>query len=126
MITVFYDGKCSLCSREINYYKSIAPTGVFKWQDITVNTTLLEQHNISQVDALKSLHAQDGTGKMYSGVDAFILMWRALPYWKWLAKIVNLPLIKQLLKIIYRRFADWRFKRLKHCQLAEKNATTSE
>ena len=27
LVTVFYDGKCGLCSKEINHYKKIAPTG---------------------------------------------------------------------------------------------------
>ena len=34
MITVFYDGKCNLCSKEIKYYKSIAGENVFNWFDI--------------------------------------------------------------------------------------------
>ncbi len=25
MITIFYDDRCGMCSREINYYKKIAP-----------------------------------------------------------------------------------------------------
>jgi predicted DCC family thiol-disulfide oxidoreductase YuxK len=29
MITVFYDGKCGLCRREIEYYKRIALEGIF-------------------------------------------------------------------------------------------------
>ena len=27
LVTVFYDGKCGLRSKEINHYKKIAPTG---------------------------------------------------------------------------------------------------
>ena len=29
-VTVFYDGKCGLCSREINHYKKIAPNGKYQ------------------------------------------------------------------------------------------------
>ena len=35
MITIFYDGKCGLCAKEINYYRRIAPVGILNWQDIT-------------------------------------------------------------------------------------------
>ncbi|MFT7460831.1 MAG: hypothetical protein ACI909_003521, partial [Planctomycetota bacterium] len=35
MIRVFYDGKCGLCSKEINHYRRIARNGVFNWPDIT-------------------------------------------------------------------------------------------
>ena len=34
MIKIFYDGKCGLCSKEINYYIKIAPKNVFDWFDI--------------------------------------------------------------------------------------------
>ena len=36
MIIVFFDGKCNLCSKEINYYRKIAPKGIFDWQDINI------------------------------------------------------------------------------------------
>ena len=29
MIQVFYDGKCGLCAKEIEYYKGIVPQGIF-------------------------------------------------------------------------------------------------
>ena len=41
MITVFYDAKCSLCAREIGYYRRIAPDGVFAWQDVSESAELL-------------------------------------------------------------------------------------
>ena len=40
MITVFYDGKCGLCSKEINHYRKVAPSGIFSWQDITESARL--------------------------------------------------------------------------------------
>ena len=35
LITVFYDGKCGLCNKEIDHYRKISPVGIFHWQDIT-------------------------------------------------------------------------------------------
>lgn len=36
MITVFYDGKCGLCSKENNHHRAIAPDGIFNGHDLTV------------------------------------------------------------------------------------------
>ena len=121
MITVFYDGKCGLCSKEINYYRKIAPQGVFDWQDITACSDSLEKQGVCLAEGLKLLHAKDGNGQMQVGVDAFILIWRQLKRWKVLAMLVALPIIKPMAHFSYQLFANWRFKRLTHCQLAEKN-----
>tara|TARA_Y100001954_G_C15596406_1_gene495797 strand:- start:231 stop:608 length:378 start_codon:yes stop_codon:yes gene_type:complete len=118
MIDVFYDGKCSICSKEINYYRKIAPKNIFNWEDITVDRLSLKKNNIIYVDALKKLHVIDANKKLHIGVDAFLIIWKNLKYWKILSILVSLPLIRQLFGIIYNIFAEYRFKNLKHCQIA--------
>ncbi|MBX2830643.1 MAG: DUF393 domain-containing protein [Rhodospirillales bacterium] len=118
MITVFYDGKCGLCSREINYYRNIAPKGVFEWRDVTEHAGDLEKHGISLVQGLKQMHAKDADGQWHAGADAFILIWLQLSIWRTLAMVVALPIISQIANLVYRLWAAWRFKRLTHCQLA--------
>ncbi len=120
MITVFFDGKCGLCSKEINYYRKIAPDGIFIWHDITKSADDLKANGISLSEGLKLLHAKDIDGKFYVGVDSFILIWKQLKRWRLLAIFVSLPIIKQIINFAYKIFANWRFKSLKHCQLAEK------
>lgn len=121
MIIVFYDGKCGLCTKEINYYKEIAPPNVFDWQDITQDALLLEQEGIALSEGLKIIHVKNSHGAIKKGVDGFITIWQELPNWSILAKVVNTPIIKQLTNIAYLAFAKWRFKRLAHCQLASKD-----
>lgn len=125
MITIFYDGACGLCSKEINYYRRIAPDSVFDWQDVTISTAKLDKHGIQLADALMQLHAIDSQGRMHKGVDAFILMWKQIGQWKWLASLVALPAVKQLAHVLYGHFCRWRFKRLPHCQIAAQKAKPS-
>lgn len=120
MITVFYDGKCSLCTREIGYYRKIAPAGVFDWQDITDSADELAKEGVSLCEGLKLLHAKDRQGRLHVGVDAFILIWQQLRGWRLLARVVSLPLVRHIAAAVYRVFARWRFSRLAHCQLAAK------
>jgi len=112
MIVVFYDGKCGLCSREINYYITIAPAGVFEWVDITLNPEPFTALGFAVSDGLKALHVRDKSGKMHIGVDGFIVMWENLPRWTLLAKFAKLPIIRPSANIAYRAFANWRFKKL--------------
>jgi predicted DCC family thiol-disulfide oxidoreductase YuxK len=112
MITVFYDGACGLCSREIAYYRRIAPQGIFNWIDITQTPQPFLDLGYTVAEGLKLLHAQTEQGKMVIGIEAFILIWQKLPYWKLLAACANIPLIKPSLQFAYKSFAAWRFKRL--------------
>ena len=122
MLTVYYDGKCGLCRREIEYYKRVAPADQFVWLDIASDPAGLADLDISQADALRRLHARDSFGNIYVGVVAFIAIWHGLNYWRYLAMIINLPLLRQVAAFVYDRFADYRFSRLTHCQIAARNA----
>ncbi len=122
MLTVYYDGKCGLCRREIEYYKRVAPVDRFVWLDIATDPASLADLNISQSDALRRLHARDSSGAIFVGVNAFIAIWQGLNYWRYLAMIVNIPLLQPLAAFAYDRFADYRFSRLTHCQIAARNA----
>ena len=115
---VFYDGKCGLCSKEINYYKKIAPKNIFEWHDIASNPNILKDIRVSQYDALMYLHATDQKSNLKIGVDAFILIWDKLKYWKILSILVRIPIIYSIAKITYKLFANYRFKKLDHCQMA--------
>ena len=117
MINVFYDDRCPLCRREIEYYKKLSALTKIKWSGISENIPTLEKYGISYTESLKVLHAINEDNQMVYGVDTFILIWRQLPKWKWLAKFVELPLIYQLSKGIYRVFAKLRFKNLDHCTI---------
>ena len=116
---VYFDGKCGLCSKEIRYYQRIAPANIFEWSDIATDPAPLAAHGIAQADALRRLHVQDHEGRWHIGVAAFVAIWRHLPYWQWLAPLVALPGIFHIADFLYRRFADYRFTRLPHCQIAQ-------
>ena len=118
LIQVFYDGKCGLCSKEINYYKKISPQNIFKWNDIANNPDDLKVIKVSQYDALMYLHALDRNKNLKIGVDACILIWDELKLWNLLSFFVKLPIIYQLTKSLYNMFVSYRFKKLTHCQIA--------
>ena len=118
MKTVFYDGKCGLCRREIAYYQKIAAGDQFDWVDITQDASRLTTLGVSYADGLELLHVQDEHGILHKGVDAFIQIWSVLKYWRVLATITRLAVIYPLAEKVYALFAAWRFRRLAHCQLA--------
>ena len=118
MLSVYYDDRCKICSKEINFYKKIAPKNSLNWLGISSSKLDLKLANIKLVDALLYLHVKDSKGNFYIGVDAFIVIWKKLPYFKYLNLIISLPIIYPLAKYLYKKFAEYRFNKLKHCQIA--------
>ena len=118
MIKVYYDGLCGYCAKEINYYRRIAPVGIFTWIDVATDANALIDYNITQSEALLYLHVIDQTDKIYIGSDAFAIIWKNLPNWKALGHIISFPIIKFLVKYVYIWFAKRRFSKYRHCQLA--------
>jgi len=119
MITVFYDGACGLCRREIDHYQRIADAAHFQWIDITRHPTPFIERGYHVNDGLKLLHAEDTAGQMHIAVRAFLLIWRHLPGpWPLLARLVGWPPLLALAEPAYRRFAAWRYARLGYDQCA--------
>lgn len=127
MISVFYDGKCGLCAREIAYFRRRRAKTSIVWHDIARNPEALKGRGISQSEALMFMRVESADGRLHSGVDAFIVMWGQFRGWALLARLLTLPVIKNLAAHAYRFFARRRFARHTHCLLAaERDGTSAE
>tara|TARA_A100001011_G_scaffold222530_1_gene230503 strand:- start:60 stop:437 length:378 start_codon:yes stop_codon:yes gene_type:complete len=117
-IKVYFDGNCGLCSKEINYYNKIDKKNIFEWVNIYTNDTDLKKFGITKSEALMELHALDENGKMYKGVDSFILIWKNLSFfWSILGILVSFYPIYLTAKFAYRKFAIQRFNKLGYCDI---------
>ena len=117
-IKVYFDGNCGLCSKEINYYNKIDKKNIFEWVNIYTHDTDLKKLGITKSEALMELHALDVNGKMYKGVDSFILIWKNLSFfWSILGILVSFYPIYLTAKFAYRKFAIQRFNKLGYCDI---------
>lgn len=110
-ITMFYDGSCPLCSREVHHYRCIDHDRNVNWIDISLDTEQLESHRLSHEDAMARLHVIDSKGRMQTGAAAFVALWSGLPYYRRLAGIVRRLRLIPLLDRVYEPFARWRLSR---------------
>lgn len=108
-ITVFFDGACPLCRREIAHYRRRDLAGRLTFLDIAEDPGPLSELGISQADALAALHVRDQDGRIFAGVAGFLAIWDALPRWRLLAATVRrVPGLEALARIIYRQVARHR------------------
>lgn len=86
-ITVFFDGACPVCRREVALYRRLAAPGAVCWTDIAPPDAL--RHETFGLDAaLTLLHVRDGDGALRIGLDAHLLLWARLPGWRTLARVL--------------------------------------
>ena len=126
MIEVYYDGICGHCSKEIEYYKTIAPPDTFKWIDVATNPNAMIDHNVTQSEALLYLHVVNDKNELFIGSEAFALIWKNLPRWRILGHVIELPFVKVVVQKLYMLFAKQKFNRSRHCQTASKTLTTNK
>lgn len=104
-LTVWYDGSCPLCRREIALMQRL------DWRCrvdfIDLSRAAPEACPIDPADLLARLHADDGQ-RLYDGAAAFAAMWRELPLLWPLGQLARWPFALALLERGYVRFLRWR------------------
>ena len=94
---VLYNGSCPICSKEIDHYRKHSTN--IEYEDLET-IMCFSAWGIDKEDAKKSLHVyHDET--VYTGVNAFIVLWREIPRYKWLSTLVSYPMIYPIANIIY-------------------------
>lgn len=114
-VTMFYDGGCPLCDREVAHYKRLDKDHSVAWVDIDEDTTELAARGIPYQTAMKRLHVTDRDGNLVTGAYAFHTLWQELPYYRWLAKVVSPRWLLRTLDVVYNRFAERRYARRQRC-----------
>jgi predicted DCC family thiol-disulfide oxidoreductase YuxK len=109
--TVFFDGGCPLCRREIAHYQKIDRQQRLHWLDISPEATDLSAYGLSRAQAMAVFHVQDARGQMHTGAAAFVRLWDELPRWRRLAQLVRILHLLPLLNAVYHRFARRRWRR---------------
>ena len=109
-VTLFWDGGCPLCRKEIAFYKWLdASRQRVDWVDINADPRQLAAHNVALEDAMTRIHGIEH-GKLLVGVPAFVAVWERLPYWSILP-----PLLRAMpwaMPAVEYAYAFWAKRRL--------------
>jgi 3-demethoxyubiquinol 3-hydroxylase len=103
-LTVYYDGACPVCSREIAMYRQQPGSEACSWVDASQCSASELGPGLDQQGALARMHVRRADGRLVSGAAAFILMWQAFPATRWLGRMAAFPPLSWLLEMGYRLF----------------------
>lgn len=83
-LTVYFDGSCPLCRREIGFYKNSAGADQIRWEDISRVLDGQVAGDLSCQQAMARFHVRAADGSLKSGAAAFVELWLSLKNWYWL------------------------------------------
>jgi predicted DCC family thiol-disulfide oxidoreductase YuxK len=99
-VTVWFDGTCPLCLREIALMRRLDRRGAISFVDAALPDAVCP---IDQRELLARFHAREN-GVMLSGAAAFAAMWRAIPVLKPLGWAARNRAVLKGLEWLYIRF----------------------
>jgi predicted DCC family thiol-disulfide oxidoreductase YuxK len=104
--TIYYDGACPVCSREIAHYRG--SKGAERLAFVDVSAAGDPAPDLPREIALARMHVRLANGQLVSGAAAFSALWRSLPGWRWLGRFAGLPGVRQVAEWGYRGFLNLR------------------
>ncbi len=96
---VYFNNSCKICKAEIDIYKKQKIQEI-DWVDITNNISAEKETLKSDKELLRRLHVKDNE-KVFEGAEAFLLLWKRMPKYRFLYNFFKLPIIFNIFSIIY-------------------------
>jgi len=100
-VTVWHDGACPLCQREVAMIRRLDRAGRIRFVDAADPASTCP---LDRAAMLARFHAAEDGGPVVSGAAAFAVMWRAVPLLRPLGLLAGRPWATALLERLYRRF----------------------
>jgi predicted DCC family thiol-disulfide oxidoreductase YuxK len=101
IVTVWFDGSCPLCSREIATMRRLDRRGHVVFVDVSDGAAGCP---IDRQALLERFHARENDGPIVSGAAAFAAMWRAIPLLRPLGLAARSPAVLRVLERLYLAF----------------------
>lgn len=99
-LTVWYDGACPLCTREIALMRRLDRARRIEFVDVSEDAAACPR---DRTLLLARLHARED-GVLLDGAAAFAAMWRAIPLLRPLGLVARVPVVLSVLEWAYGRF----------------------
>ena len=96
---VYFNNSCKICKAEIDIYKKQKIQEI-DWVDITNNISAEKETLKSDKELLRRLHVKDNE-KVFEGAEAFLLLWKRMPKYRFLFNFFKLPIVFNIFSIIY-------------------------
>jgi predicted DCC family thiol-disulfide oxidoreductase YuxK len=98
---VLFNAECPVCNYEIRAYERHAMAQGLPIRFDDLNTTCAAW-GIDADTAARRLYVLH-QGQLTSGIAAFLVLWSQMPRYRWLGRVVGLPVVRPLAEVTYDR-----------------------
>ena len=109
-LTVWYNTRCPVCDAGIDWQRNkllaAVRAGTLSFKDINEEPEALASHGASLDDIRRRLHATDEAGRLITGADVALALWKITPGEGWIATLLGNRVMLPLTRFFYDRFAD--------------------
>ena len=103
-LTVYFDGACPVCSREIAFYRRQPGADACPWVDAAACAEPALGPGLPRSAALGRFHVRRADGELVDGMRGFAALWQVLPRTAWLGRLASFGPVPRLLDAGYRTF----------------------
>lgn len=100
---ILYNGDCPICRFEVDHHKARAARMDLPVRFDDLNAPDRAAWGVDADAAARRLHVRTGDGRLVTGWEANLAMWRAMPGWGPLARVAGAPGVNGALRLIYDR-----------------------
>lgn len=114
---VLYNAACPVCNFEISHYARYADRNGLPIRFDDLNSDARGRWGLDADTAARRLYVVHD-GQLTSGIPAFLVLWRQMPRYRWLARMVGLVGLRQVAGVVYDHILApliyrWHLRRLR-------------
>jgi uncharacterized protein len=105
--SVYYNGACPVCRTEMNHYARRCETAAVPvtFIDSSIRHGDLAEYGLRREHLERRVYLRSANGKILSGVAALASLWAQTPGYRWLSKVVSLPIMRSIAEVLYDHIA---------------------
>ena len=109
-LTIFFDGGCPLCKREVDFLQSRNQKGYLSFIDINTSDFYLDlKYGITYKEAMERIHALKSDGSVIKDIKVFQEAYDLIDL-GWIYAPTKIPIFDKFIEFIYLIWAKYRLK----------------
>ena len=109
-LTIFFDGECPLCKREVDFLQSRNQKGYLSFIDINTSDFYLDlKYGITYKQAMERIHAMKSDGSVIKDIKVFQEAYTLIGL-GWIYAPTKFPIFDKFIEFIYGIWAKYRLK----------------